>query len=287
MALKAIQFKYRKASTYHFDLVRLEDLLQFQPKDHSQFDHHRVAFFIIILITDGTGKHNINYIDHPYEVGTVFTLRKDTIHKFYPTRSKGTFLIFTEDFIVQDSNPTETAKVFQLFNELLNAPKLQLSPSEFQEIRQLVGQIEEEHVQFQDQHSIFVIRALMQALVHKLFRIKSHCHSNLDNKYLSQFARLQGFIEQHCFESKLVAYYAKKMGVTTRTLNNITQNTVGKSAKAFINEILILQIKRLIINSSLTYTEIAYESGFEDPSNFFKYFRKMTGLSPKQFKELS
>jgi len=75
------------------------------------------------------------------------------------------------------------------------------------------------------------------------------------------------------------------MGVTSRTLNNVTQSVIGKSAKAFIDQVLILHVKRLIINSSLSLTEIAYESGFNQPTNFFKFFRKNTGLSPKEFRE--
>jgi len=69
-----------------------------------------------------------------------------------------------------------------------------------------------------------------------------------------------------------VSYYAIKMSVSTRTLNNITQSVIGKSAKSFIDEIVILQIKRLLINSSLSFTEIAYQSGFDDPTNFSVLF---------------
>ena len=122
--------------------------------------------------------------------------------------------------------------------------------------------------------------------MHKLFRIKSKGYENLgDNKYQLQFIALQELIEKNCFESKKVSYYANLMGVTTRTLNNITKSITAKHAKALIDEIVILQIKRLLINSELTFTEIAYQAGFDDPTNFFKYFRKMTGYSPKQFKE--
>lgn len=286
MKVTEITFENEKIGKYHFDLVNLEEILDKKPNDHSQFAHHKISFFVIAIITHHQGKHSINYKDYDCEKGTVFTLRKSTIHKFYKTEVKGKFLIFTENFITRHSSEIETLRLFQLFNEMLGSPKIQLKNSEFIEIENILHQIEKEYFEVNDKHTIEIIRSLTQVIIHKLFRIKSKRDENLsDERHHLQFVALQELLEKECFESKKVAYYANKMGVTTRTLNNITQKTIGKSAKSVIDEIVILRIKRLIINSQLSFTEIAYQAGFDDPSNFFKYFRKKTGLSPKQFKE--
>lgn len=284
--IKEIYFENKIAGNYYFDLVDVEDILNRKPNDHSQFDHHKVSFYVIIFITQNNGKHSINYKEHSFEKGTVFTLRKNNVHKFYRTNAKGKFLIFTEDFVVRNSDNTATLKLFQLFNEMLASPKLQLDNGNFIEIENLVQQIKKEYQDIKDDHSIEIIRNLIQVLIHKLFRIKASGNYNFnDQKHQLKFLALQELIEKECFESKKVSYYANKMGVTPRTLNNITQSIIGKSVKAFIDEIVILQIKRLLFNAQLSFTEIAYESGFDDPTNFFKYFRKNTGLSPKQFRE--
>jgi len=284
--IKEIEFKKQRADNFYFDLIDLEDILQRKPKSHNQFEHHKISFYAIAIITHKKGQHSINYIDYPYKKGTIFTLRKNNIHKFYKTNAKGKFLVFTEDFAISFADKIESLKLFQLFNEMLGSPKLQLNNSDFIEIESLINQIQKEYLEVKDKHSVEIIRSLIQILIHKLFRIKSKGNENLgNNKYQLQFISLQELIEKDCFESKKVAYYAHKMGVTSKTLNNITQSIVGKPTKAFIDEIVILQIKRLLINSQLTFTEIAYQAGFDDPTNFFKYFRKKTGLSPKQFKE--
>lgn len=284
--IKEIGFKNRKAYIGQFDLVALEDIYLKKPTDHNQFDHHKISFFVIIIVTHKKGVHSIDYKNYTYKKGTVFTLRKNNIHKFHKTNAKGKFLVFTEDFVIRNSDKIETLKLFQLFNEMLGSPKLQLNNNDFVEIESIVHQIDKEYLDVKDDHSIEIIRNLIQILIHKLFRIKSKGKDNVgDKKYHLKFIALQKLIEKDCFESKKVSYYANKMGVTTRTLNNITQSVIGKSAKSFIDEIVILQIKRLLINSQLSFTEIAYQSGFDDPTNFFKYFRKQTGLSPNQFKE--
>lgn len=285
-SVKEINFENTKLENYHFDLVKLENILNRNPEDHNQFDHHKISFYVIVLITHEKGEHSINYKNYTYQKGTVFTLRKDNVHKFYKSNAKGRFLVFTEDFVVRFSDKIETLKLIQLFNEMLGSPKLQLNNSDFVQVENLISQIEKEYLEVKDNHSIAIIRSLIQVLILKLFRIKSEGKDNLGNTtYHLKFLAFQELVEKECFESKQVSYYATKMGMTNRTLNNITQSIIGKPAKAFIDEIVILQIKRLLINSDHSFTEIAYQSGFNDPTNFFKYFRKKTGLSPKQFKE--
>ena len=102
---------------------------------------------------------------------------------------------------------------------------------------------------------------------------------------MSQFLEFQQLVEKDCFKSKKVQYYAKKIGVSTKTLNNIVNNVLNKSAKVFIDEITILQIKRLLITSDFSIKEIAYTVGFDDSTNFFKYFKKFTGSSPEVFRQ--
>ena len=74
------------------------------------------------------------------------------------------------------------------------------------------------------------------------------------------------------------------MSVSTKTLNTITKSIVNKSAKAFVDEISTKQIKRLLINTKLSIKEIAYQSGFEETTNFYKYFKRQTQVTPEQFR---
>lgn len=282
---KEIKFENKYSRKSHFDLVKLEDILKLIPRDHSQFDFHKLSFYAILLHTQKEGVYNINFKDYDFKKGTLFTLRKETIHKFYKSNAKGILLIFTENFIVNYTNELETSKTFLLFNELLASPKLQLNEAEFKEIMTLVNLVEEEYFAINDNYSLAIIRNFIQVVITKLFRIKSKNHIVFDNhKYLSKFLQLQELVEKMCFNHKKVSFYAKEMGVTSKTLNNITQSILHKSAKTFINEIVIIQSKRLIINSQDSLTEIAYQVGFDEPTNFFKYFRKYTGLSPSEFR---
>ena len=284
-SIKEIEFAHPRDKTCHIDLVSLQKVLQLQPKDHDQFDHHKLGFYVLLFIDEGTGTHSINYKDHRYEQGTVSCMRKHTVHRFHKSNAKGKILIFTEDFAVRFSSRNENYRLFQLFNELLGSPKLQLTTAEFETLSGFIGHIGEE-LWNTDTQATEIVRNLVQLIVLKLYRIKSVQYRQLSNDTaILKFIELQERIENECFEQKSVTYYATTLGVSTKTLNNVTRKIIGKNTKAFIDEILILRIKRLLANSKLTMTEIAYRSGFDEPTNFFKFFRKRTGISPKAFQK--
>lgn len=282
---KEISFVNNTSQKFQFDVVSFQELLAKKPKDHSQFEFHKLSFYAILLFSEKTGTYNLNFKDYECNQGTLFTIRKDNIHKFYKSKAKGTLLVFTEDFILNHTNQLEASKTFLLFNEMLASPKLQLDEEDYTEIMSLLNLIKAEFVNAKDDYALSIVRSYLQVIITKLLRIKSKDNIIFDyNKYLSMFLEFQKLVEKECFYQKKVAFYAKEMGVTTKTLNNVTQSIVNKSVKTFINDIVITQSKRLIINSSSSLTEIAYQVGFDDPTNFFKYFKKYTGSTPKQFR---
>jgi len=282
---KEINFANKNTNVFQFDFVTFEDILKKNPVSHNQFEFHKVSFYVILLFTQNTGLYNLNFKDYYFKKGTLFTLRKDNIHKFYKSKGKGMLLVFTENFIVNHSNKLEASNTFLLFNEMLASPKLQLNEVEYNAITTLINLIKKEYLEVNDGYSPNIVRNLVQIVIANLFRIKLKDNIVFDNnKYLSMFLELQELVEKDCFNNKRVSFYANKMGVTTKTLNNVTQSIIHKSAKSLINDIVIIQSKRLIINSQDSLTEIAYQVGFDEPTNFFKYFRKYTGVSPSQFR---
>ena len=282
---KEIKFD-KSTSDFQFDLVLLEDLLKKKPEDHSQFEFHKLSFYVIFLVTENTGTYNLNFKEHTLKKGTLFTLRKDNIHKFYKCKAKGILLVFTENFIVNHASAVDVSKIFLLFNEMIASPKLQLKDSELKEIMSFIGIIKDECIGAKDNFSPNIIRNLIQVIITRLMRIKSKAKNVFeDNKYLNLFLEFQALVETEGFSNKKVSYFAQRMGVTTKTLNNVTKSIVAKSAKELVNEIIIIQSKRLIINSTDSFSTISYQMGFDEPTNFFKYFKKNTGLSPKQFRQ--
>ncbi|MEM7574038.1 MAG: helix-turn-helix transcriptional regulator [Bacteroidota bacterium] len=282
-----IQFQNSQNPKAEFDIIRLEDLYLRKFKDHSPLELHRVEFFIILFVYAGHTRHTIDFTDYGCQAGSVLTIRKDQIHRFHRSQdAKGYLLLFTDAFVVSYLEEVEAQYSLQLFNELLGDPQLQLSKAESQEMQAAIQRMQEEYFEVNDGLTQGILRSQLQVLISKLFRAKANQKKQLRiRKYLPEFLELQQLVEARAMESTRVQDYAKWLGRSTKTLNNICRAIVNKSAKALIDDIALKQIKRLLINTDDSVKEIAYRAGFEEPSNFYKYFKRLSGWSPESFRE--
>lgn len=286
--IKQVEFHNIQNTKASFDLIKLEELFKRNDLGHSLEDHHKVQFYILILIENGTGSHTVDFIDYHYKKGSIFTIRKDQVHKFtIKPKVKGRLLLFTDEFLVSYLEQMEELKTTLLFNELLGQPNINLSSIDYQSIAEIIKRIENEYFSVNDEHSFSIIRSELHILITKLFRIKSKVGEiNFEKKYLKEFVQLQMLVEKEAQNTNKVKDYAAMMGLSTKTLNTITKNIIHKPAKEFVDEILTKQIKRLIINNEqFTIKEVAYQSGFDETTNFYKYFKRQTGQTPEQFRE--
>ena len=80
-------------------------------------------------------------------------------------------------------------------------------------------------------------------------------------------------------ENRGVAYYADKLCISPKYLSMVIKETSGKSAKDWILEYVILEVKALLKNSSLNIQEIALRTNFSNQSSLGRFFRKHTGMS--------
>lgn len=283
---KHIKFQNSQNPKASFDAITLQNIFKKKYSDHSPFKAHLVEFYMIILFEDGQSVHSIDFIDYECKPGTILTVRKDQIHKFHKNDSiNGTVLLFTDDFLVSYLEKLEALKSLQLFNEFLGTPQLQLSGTDLKETIELKERLRKEYFNINDDYSLGIIRSELHILIAKLYRLKSSNNKVINNrKYLGEFINFQNLVEKNVTQYTKVKDYAKMLGVSSKTLNNITKNIINKSAKEFIDDVCTTQIKRLLINTVLSVKEIAHASGFEETTNFYKYFKRKTNLTPEQFR---
>ena len=90
-------------------------------------------------------------------------------------------------------------------------------------------------------------------------------------------------IMKHFKENKDVAFYADKLCITSKYLTMVIKETSGKSAKDWIVEYVILEIKTLLKNTNMNIQEIAIRTNFAK-SSLGRFFRKHTGMSLSQYR---
>ena len=100
------------------------------------------------------------------------------------------------------------------------------------------------------------------------------------------FKRFIQLVHKHCTTQREVSFYANKLFITPRYLSTVIQNVTNTTAKSIIDKHVILEIKVLLKSTNLSVQEISNQLCFPDQSFFGRYFKKHTGLSPLQYRNL-
>ncbi len=284
--INVVDFENSQKPGATFDLVDLKDLRKLN-LEISPFNKHRIAFYVIIYATRGRGIHTIDFTDYEVAAGTVLTVGKGQVHSFdAQSNISGKMLLFTDAFLLSYLTETEIFKCRQLFNPIIDKPSTSLNAQQSKVIASTIRDIQQEYESKADDLSPGIIRCHLQILVSKLFRYKSaNKPTTFNKKNLREFWEFQNLLESSVFQNRQVSHYAKLLGVSSKTLTKNCKSVVERTPKQIIDEVCIQKIKRLLINTEKTVDSIALDAGFKETSNFFKYFKRQTTMTPLQFRE--
>ena len=93
------------------------------------------------------------------------------------------------------------------------------------------------------------------------------------------------FVQKHHKEERRVEFYADKLCLTPKYLSTVIRLTSGKTAGEWIDEYVVLEAKALLKSTKMTIQQISEELNFPSQSFFGKYFRRLAGVSPKEYKK--
>ncbi|MGF6262648.1 AraC family transcriptional activator of pobA [Paraburkholderia youngii] len=128
--------------------------------------------------------------------------------------------------------------------------------------------------------------SLMIALFVQVARLTDAALSagaTVNDRRAAQIKRLRELIAAHVREHLPIDFYAGKLGVTAAQLGRICREELGHSPLSLVNDQLIREAQRDLVYSGSSIKQIAHALGFEDAAYFSRYFRKQTGVTPKEF----
>jgi AraC family transcriptional activator of pobA len=100
----------------------------------------------------------------------------------------------------------------------------------------------------------------------------------------ARFLRFRQLVEDHYREHWPVAAYAEDLAVSQAVLNRLCQSFAGKGAGEVIQDRVMLEAERLLIYTSASAAQIAYELGYQDPAYFSRAFKRRKGMAPGRFR---
>jgi AraC-like DNA-binding protein len=107
--------------------------------------------------------------------------------------------------------------------------------------------------------------------------------SSINERQNSRMNQIYKYAINHFKNPISVDFVARQLNMTTSSFCRFFKERTNKSFMKYINELRVGYACRLLIEENATISEIAYESGFENISNFNKQFKKIKEITPSQF----
>ena len=98
------------------------------------------------------------------------------------------------------------------------------------------------------------------------------------------FKKFEKLVERKYHAMHQVAAYAHQLGCSEKSVNRATLDVLGIHAKAFIASRINSEAKRLLVETALPLVRVAEQLGFNEVSNFSKFFKREVGLPPAEFR---
>ena len=129
-----------------------------------------------------------------------------------------------------------------------------------------------------------IIIAMLHVVLLKLLNIDYKKIPSTTTRPMELSLQFKDLLFKHHIEEKKVTFYADKLFVTENYLNKCVKDITQKKPKQWINETDINYSKALL-HSSKRISEIAFELNFQTASHFTQLFKKVAGITPKEYRE--
>ena len=100
----------------------------------------------------------------------------------------------------------------------------------------------------------------------------------------SRISELLQLVDRHYLQQREATFYADQLHIGGKHLNALVKKERGTTVKELILQRVILEAKREINFGKLSFKEIAFKLGFNDPAYFSRFFKVQTGMRAEQFK---
>ncbi|MDH6356165.1 AraC family transcriptional regulator [Parabacteroides sp. PF5-9] len=100
------------------------------------------------------------------------------------------------------------------------------------------------------------------------------------------FLEFQELIAKHYYKHKTVDFYADKLCITSRYLSTIAKEISGSTATECITRVVMVNARTLLTTTEMSIQQISDKLNFPNPSFFSKHFKKNTGMTPKECRNL-
>lgn len=261
------------------DFVSLQDKLPQYPE--------RVEFFMLLLVTAGTGLHRVDFVDYPLAAGSLLFVRPGQVQEWCDFREIQAEVILIDPTSLPHDEILRSKYLDSLsITEWPNCSSLPRSVT--QDLLHSLVRLRQDFSDFDG--SEIDIALIRHELLGLLLRLARWLLNSLDKgqparRSIKTYRLFQTLLEQQYKNQHQLKFYAQRLGYAESTISRACIRAQGDSAKVVIDKRIVLEAKRMLVHSQATVAEVGFYLGFSEATNFIKFFKRMELTTPQYFRE--
>ena len=249
----------------------------------------KTDFLLSIVCVKGSLKVTVDLKTHVMPDRSLMVLRPGhTINGYVAGNDFRGFFILVTLNALNGALPS-LSKLFPCVLHFMNNSIINLSDRELLSQQRLHHLIQEKIHSEDYPYKEKVIQSLCEAIFYETLSLytahmedeQPSTQAKRKDELLYQFLSL---VENDFKQHRDVIYYAQELCVSAKHLSSVVKSVSGRTAGEWIDSYVILEAKMQLRNTSRTVQEISATLSFSDQSFFGKYFKRLTGMSPREFR---
>lgn len=245
-------------------------------------------FHVIFWFKSGTGKYHIDFVEYTFRPNTLILVSKDHLHYFesFNASCELQSIVFRPNFMFQKDTDLKHLFRFDAGCHHDGIQVIELNRVQQAFLENISSQMKTVYHEWEGKSQGEAFYHLLSLFLVQCDKIQQYngvgeVPQDEHSKVILTFNEL---LEAHFRTQFKVEFYADKLGLTLKTLAKIIRERYKVSTKAIIDERRVLEIKRQLRGTMKSVKEIAFDLGFDEPTNMVKYFKKHVGMTPNGFR---
>jgi AraC family transcriptional activator of pobA len=280
-----LQLSFKEDISLGFEFIPIND--HYARTQSNLRRPHRASFYLIFWFKNGTPIHTVDFHPiHPQPDSFLF-VRKDAVQFFDQQNTFETStLLFTDTFFCETEQDHRFLQSSPLFNDFTGSqgPIPIMGTNRLRDIWLWMQQEESHPV---DPFHATMLRKYLYSFMLEAEReqLKQGKGIRMQGANFEYFINFKELLEQHFRTEKGIGFYADQLFISAKVLTHITHLMLGKTPKQLLDERVLLEAKRLLVHTENPIKTISLYIGFDETTNFNKFFKKHSGQTPAAFRE--
>lgn len=210
-------------------------------------------------------------------------------HLIHPLESSEdysiTLIVVSADFLEEVKHRTLTHD----YSKFHFSPSVKLTDEQLEKLLKVVDVIDMvcnmTETELPNRHEILIYMFNVAFELLNAFRQVHDLQGNWQSRNMDMFNKFCNLLAMNYRQQRDITFYAHQLRLTPKYFSKVIHDSVGVTAGEWIEDYVVTQAKQILTTRmDLTVQQVGYELGFTEQSSFCRYFKRVSGMTPKQFR---